>query len=99
MIAAAFISIGDSSADSKGNLRARANFLEKVAKRLVSAQRPGKWRRATSATGFRREPDPLAKVLREWSASNHAGWSSASCRAARFYPCVSSGNSYPEFAC
>ena len=67
MIAASFISIGDSSADSKGNLRASANFLERVAKRLVSAQCPGKWRRATSATRFRREADPLAEVLRDGS--------------------------------
>ena len=73
MIAASFISIGDSCADSKGNLSASANFLEKVAKKLASAQRPGNLHRATSAAGFRREPDPLAEVLREWFASSHAG--------------------------
>jgi len=98
MVAASFISIGDSSADSKGNLRASANFLEKVAKRLVSAPRPGKWRRPTSATGLRREPDPLAEVLRGWFASNHAGWSSAYSSAARLSPLVSCRETDSKFA-
>ena len=82
MIAASLISIGDSSADSKSNLRASANFLEKVAKRLVSAQRPGKWRRATSAIGF--DMNLIPEVLREWFALDHGGWSSAPYGAARF---------------
>src|SRR5208283_3756720 len=98
MIAASLISIGDSSADSKGQSEGERKFLEKVAKRLVSAQRPGKWRRATSATGFRREPDRLAEVLRERFASNHAGWSSASSRAAWLSLLVSCCETDSEFA-
>jgi hypothetical protein len=65
MIAASFISIGDSCADSKGNLSVGANFLENVAKKLVSARCPGKWRRATPPASVRRESDPLAEVCRE----------------------------------
>ena len=38
---------------------------------------------ATPAAIFRREPEPLAEVLRELFASNHAGWPSASSFAAR----------------
>ena len=98
MIAASFISIGDSCADSKGNLSASANFLEKVAKKLVSAERRGNLHPATPATGFQRKPDPLAEVLREWFVSNHAGWSSASSCAARLSPLVSCCETDSEFA-
>jgi hypothetical protein len=95
MIAASFISIGDSCADSKGNLSKRQCF-RKVCQKITldgSSQHRGKLHPATPATDLRRKPDPLAEVLRERFAPNHAEWSPAPSCAARLSPLVSFGGS------
>ena len=77
MIAASFISIGDSCADSKGNLSKR-QFFRKVCQKITldgSSQHRGKLHPAAPATDLRRKPDPLAEVLSERFAPNHAEWS------------------------
>lgn len=54
---------------------------------------------ATPAAIFRRELEPLAEVLRELFASNHAGCTSASCFAARLSRLVLlQSGPYPDLA-
>ena len=67
MIAASFISIGDSCVDSKGNLSVSANFLEKVAKKLVSSQHPGKLHRVAPLA--KRAPTGPCFPSYEWIAA------------------------------
>jgi len=86
MIVTSLISIGDSRADSKGNVDASANFLESCAKKVEWKTYP----RCDAANctprlrqpAFEREPGPPAEVLREAFALNDPEWSPAPCCAA-----------------